>query len=537
MSDDWSHHHSDAHAANEAMLRQDHDFGAIGIILEPKIRLVDEWAEDFDIETVSDRAMSALSPWVEHFTRLGLIRADGLRLHEYDTDSAPMDCTFFLVHAAADVGDTLEILATIKDVGLEIPSLPEATLSVVAHRFPANATMLFEAAKRQGLSVGRGGGNETPELNPMSGETRDEWLRRVAFSGEQLASAAERWEVSGRNPIMFRAFGDQTERVTRDETTQFVVDGILARGEVTFVVGSSKLGKSSMVHSWLAALGCIENDRHREVLGVPIEGNFACVLISGEERDATIEYRARKHASLWGRSRYAYFTDMSKGLDFYLDLLWGMEKLDVVVFDSVRSFFRGDEKNAIAVEEFLQPFSELARAKNCAVIFLHHTTKGAEPRSMSELKVRARGSGGFIDHARMTIGMVKRAKGMRSVGPVAYNLTAEEAWLPMGESIDCWPDPDTLTLQPVEGAGKINVAALAPAESRVLAAVVRCNQAGTIVRKSGKYGLYEFRLPDLAGLSRNAILAAIAELVASGELSDGEAGLIARQSSPGTGDG
>ena len=43
-----------------------------------------------------------------------------------------------------------------------------------------------------------------------------------------------------------------------------------------------------------------------------------------------------------------------------------------------RFFFDGDEKSSAATREFLAPLFKLARAKNCAIILVHHMTKGGE---------------------------------------------------------------------------------------------------------------------------------------------------------------
>jgi hypothetical protein len=344
--------------------------------------------------------------------------------------------------------------------------------------------------------------------------------------------------VSGRNPLLFRAYGDRTERASQGAEIDWLVPGIIPRGCLTLLTGSSSVGKSSMVHSWIAALGCTEPDRYRSVLGVEVAGNFVCALIAGEDTGGIIEYRAERHARLWGRSRYLPLFDLHMSLPQYIDELRRMPVLDLVAVDPVRAFFSGDENSAIAVEQFCQPLAALAREKNCAIILVHHVTKGSgEPRSLAELKGRTRGSSAFIDSSRMTIGAVRRQKGTVEVGPVKYNFPSEEVWLSMGQGAEYWPDPETFTLQPV---GDPQLAAKVPTATpqlRVLAAVTRCNRAGIIVRKSGKYGLFESKPPELAGLSRSAILEAIAELVGGGELTDGEAGLIARQWRAATGDG
>lgn len=538
---------------------QDSDFEALTLLLEidfyaPNDVYPDDLSEfpwgkwEFDkddevhnealVRAMTQRCASAFSPWGDHFLAAGWIRADGLRVAGQGPEGDTMTCEFYLVCRASDDGGAMERLATIRELKIDVPEIPGAMIAVTARTDPINATLLFEAARANDFNVGPAGGASTPDLRPAPGETREQWLARVSFSAKRLVSAAERWEISGRNPIIFRAYGDRSERASQGTEIDWLVPGIIPRGCLTLLTGSSSVGKSSMVHSWIAALGCTEPDRYRSVLGMEVAGNFVCALIAGEDTGGIIEYRAERHSRLWGRSRYLPLFDLDMGLTQYLDQLRGMPVLDLVAVDPVRAFFSGDENSAIAVEQFCHPLAALAREKNCAVVLVHHVTKGSgEPRSLAELKGRTRGSSAFIDSSRMTIGAVRRAKGTVEVGPVKYNFPSEEVWLSMGQGAEYWPDPETFTLQPVGDRALGATVPAAPPQLRVLAAVTRCNRAGTIVRKSGKYGLFESKAPDLAGLSRSTILEAIAELVGGGELADGEAGLIARQWRAGTGDG
>lgn len=538
---------------------QDSDFEALTLLLEvdfyaPHDVYPDDLSEhpwggrEFDgedevrnealVRAMADRCISAFNPWSAHFSTSGWIRADGLRVAGLGPEGDTMTCEFYLVYHAGDNGNATERLATIRELKIDVPEIPGATIAVVARTEPVNATLLFEAARQRDFRAGPAGGEATPDLKPRPNETREHWLSRVALPVNKLVAATERWEVSGRNPLLFRAYGDRTERASQGAEINWLVPGIIPRGCLTLLTGSSSVGKSSMVHSWIAALGCKEPDRYRSVLGVEVSGNFECALIAGEDTGGIIEYRAERHARLWGHSRYLSLFDLDMGLSQYLNELRRMPVLDLVAVDPIRAFFSGDENSAIAVEQFCQPLAALAREKNCAVILVHHVTKGSgEPRSLAELKGRTRGSSAFIDGSRMTIGAVRRPKGTLEVGPVKYNFPSEEVWLSMGEGAEYWPDPETFTLQPVGDQALAAKLSVAPPQLRVLAAVTRCNRAGIIVRKSGKYGLFESKPPELAGLSRSTILDAIGELLASGELADGEAGLIARQWRAGSANG
>jgi len=163
---------SDATAASWG--RQDPDFRATGILLAFEFRNANDtlgethssydpegWPlhEDEDtraglIEPLKERARNALRPWIDHYMGLGLVRGDGLTLYEGDDGDGPMECSFYLVRRADDVDDAVAELAAVPEIRVDIPELPEVSLVVSVNSFPVNATILFEAARTQGLAAG-----------------------------------------------------------------------------------------------------------------------------------------------------------------------------------------------------------------------------------------------------------------------------------------------------------------------------------------------------------------------------------------------
>ena len=518
---------------------QDNDFHALLVTIGFQIHGFDgqEFYEDHDPSlwefsedggenskigaNIVPQVLAALAPLVAHYEALGLVPLSSSR-------NGPQFC---LVYRPDAEGTSPESLAQMPNVMVDMQGQPGATLELSVWHSPLNATAAFDEAGADDVDVGHWGGAAANGLNRQAEEARDQWLARVAMPA--IARTVERWEVSGRDPEVFQSYGDTSEREMGDREIAWLVDGRIPRGEITLLAGNSAAGKSSLVHAWMAALGGKEVTRARTVLDLEISGRFVAALISGEDDNGIINYRAARHAKLWGDAKYLVFTDMTKGLDHYLAKLWAMPVLDLVILDPVRSFFVGNEKDAIAVNAFLSKFLALARAKNCAVILVHHITKGSardlgECRSLAELKGRVRGSGAFIELPRMVIGAVRRKDGTVEVGPVKYNLPPETVWLAMGQGRRYWPNPDTFTLDPLpnDATETGQLSSGQSTEARVLAAIERCNRTGSIVRKSGKTGLFESKLPELGGLSRAAIWDAIGILQGQGAIMDGEAGLI-----------
>lgn len=476
------------------------------------------------VTSIKPQIVRALMPWVSHYHALGLPRDDEVG---GDLDGPG----FYLICSAKDRLAAASLLA-FPEARIKLDEIPGAILVVTADANPISASQVYRNMQSE-LRLGPWGGDLTPSLAPRVDEGRGEWLARLTMPDGAIERTAERWEVSGRDLEVFRAYGDTSEREMGDCEIAWLVEGRIPRREITLLAGNSAAGKSSLIQAWMAALGGQEVSRPREILEHKISGRFVAALISGEDDNGIINFRAARHAKLWGDAKYIVFTDMTKGLDHYLAKLWAMPVLDLVVLDPVRAFFTGNEKDAVDVNAFLSKFLLLARAKNCAVILVHHITKGSardlgECRSLAELKGRVRGSGAFIELPRMVIGAVRRKDGTVEVGPVKYNLPPENVWLAMGQGRRYWPNPDTFTLDPISNdpEEKAQECSSEHTHERVAAAIERCNRTGSIVRRSGKTGLFESKLPELGGLSRSAILDAIGGLLDRGEITNGEAGLL-----------
>ena len=512
-----------ADAEIAAREKQDNDFHAFSVRITIKIENPGQ-NDDDDEKTflgLDDEITEALAPWIKHYQGLGLF--------EGDDDSAQ---SFHLVCRADDEPLAPAGLLTFSDARLHLKAMPGATLVVSSSVKPINATMLYDTAHDCPAGLSQSCGEPTPELKQV--ESRADWLARLTMQTERLARTVERWEISGRDPTTFAVYGNASERVSGDSEISWFADGRIPRGAITLLAGSSAAGKSSLAHEWIAAAGGKEVTRPRTILGAQLAGRFVAALIAGEDDHGFINYRAARHAKLWGEADYLVLTDVTKGLDLHLERLSRMPVIDLVVIDTVRAFFVGDEKSTADVDAFCSKLVAFARAKNCAVVLVHHITKGSvkdlgECKSLAELKVRIRGATAFVDIARMVIGVVKRRDGTVEIGPVKYNFPAETVWAAMGQGHRYWPNPDTFTLDPLAPASSAAEAELSPNGStteRVLAAIERCNRTGSIVRKSGKTGLFECKLPELGGLSRAAVLDAIGALVGRAEIIDGEAGLL-----------
>lgn len=478
---------------------------------------------------------AAIEPWVSHFHSLGLVRAD---LVSFTVDGEPVDGItspqFFLVHRAEDVDLSAETLADLAPVKIDLPTPAGATLTLRVEADPINATMLHDAMRRGGHGVGQWGGEETPDMVPAPEESRDEWLERVSLPRLALGRLVERWAASGRNLVLFRCYGDWTERANGNQEIEWVVEGVLPRGEVITVAGASGAAKSSVVHSWLTALGGDQLDRPRHVLGKPITGRYFCALVAGEESDGFINYREKKHATAWGPASYFVLNDPDKSLADHIETLSALPVLDVVVIDTVGSFFTGDEKSSAATREFLAPLHKLSRLQNCLIILVHHMTKGGENvKSIAGMKPHVKGAGDFVSAVRLAIGVIKPIEdGLELImGPIKHNLPPEDVWLPTGAGRRYLLNPITFTLDPIAERGDQSAAG-GEALEVIFKAIADQNGQGRVLRRTGRHELFEQKLPQFSGVSRQEMRNGVASLIEAGRVTGGPDGLLAVRGEP-----
>lgn len=527
-----------------AVARQDSDYHACEIQLGFSSRdgeALEEWhdpeAWDLDqdenanarlVEFIVAAASNALAPLSAHFRSLGLVRAD--RSNVFTPDKAGDEFTgprFFLVYQAADTDLTPETLGGLEPFEISLTVPQGEILTATATVRPTNATMLFEAMRHGASDVGQWGGAATPDLFPTELESRDEWLARVCTPRDRLARQVERWVASGRQPAVYRAYGDFTERDTGNRPTDWLVKGVLARGVITVLAGDSTAGKTSLVHEWCAALGGQAVNRPRTVLGQAVTGHCVCAFVTGEG-DAGMDFkRSTAHARVWGPATYAKFNGTAHPLVELLVALRRMPVLDLLVIDPMRAFLSGDEKSSDTINEFYKPLEAFAEDMNCAVVVTQHFTKsGQRGRALDDMKSIVRGSGTVVERPRMVIVMDKLRDGTVRIAPAKHNLAEDELWVRSSQWSLWRRDPETHTLVSLDDAGTV-ATDTGGTLTRVLDAIAAQNELGTVLRRTGEHELFEQKLPALAGLSRGKIRKAVADLVDDGRVEYGPGGLIA----------
>lgn len=534
-------------AASVALARQDRDFHAFSISMifyidgrgnadsatapAQWVLSDDEYENAAIVAQVGLEVMHAISPWLEHYAAIGLIRADGLTgTLTRDLVVAGHEPTFYLVCHSADAEVGMENLGELPPITIPIDALPGASLVITSRVEPINATLLVGALRECVEPIGPWGGRSGVVGLPVAAEKRKAFLGRVAVARESTLRLIERWRSCGGDLELFGMLGSAAERASGNQKIEWLVERRIPRGYVTLLVGNNASGKSSAAHEIAAALGSPDALAPRIVLGTEIVGHYEVALISGEDGEDIINHRADAHATIWGRHSYFVMDGVAERLENLLSAIDRTPHLDLLIIDPVRAFLEGDEDSSAVVSKFYDRFTRIARDKNCAVLAVHHLTKG-RPRRLSDMLPMVRGSGVHSDRPRLVVGMIYRGNGIVEIGPIKGNLPG--LWAAIGEGELYTRDAATFTLKPVIAAGA-EPSSTTERENdgaRVLAAVADRNRAGVVLRKTGKSGLYEARLPALAGMSRSAILVALASLIEAAQLTDaGECGLLVAES-------
>lgn len=492
--------------------------------------LSDDEAEQARLEGCLRTEVAAeIKPWIAHLHSLGLVRADYAAWGE-DGQLSDSGCEpqFFLAYRDADADLAPHELGQVPEKRVDLKSIPGAAVTLKFSEMPLNATRLFDTMQRGAGGVGPSGGDATPELDPVPGESRDEWLARVSVPRERLARLVERWVACGRRPDMFRAFGDATERETAGKTTDWLVEGVLARGVLTLLAGDGSAGKTSLVHEWLSSLGGAALSRPRTVLGVEVTGRAVCAVIYGEGAAGMDSHRTECHAKVWSNSAYAEFKGTRESLPDLLSGLRGFPTLDLLVIDPMRPFLKGDEKSSDAINEFYMPLERFAEDMNCAVVITQHVSKlGMNGKSVHDAKTAVLGATAVINRPRMVIAMDRRGNSNTvKIAPVKHNFAEEMLWVRSTEWSVWKHDPETHTLVPAQAIASGAAGDTLDLEP-IFGAIVEQNRLGRVLRRTGRHELFELRLPQLLGVSRQAMRNGVTALIGAARVTDGPDGLLA----------
>lgn len=164
------------------------------------------------------------------------------------------------------------------------------------------------------------------------------------------------------------------------EKRQFVVDGLIQRGDFVLLAGRPKSGKSWLVLQLAQAI-----DQNHKFLGK--DTAKAKVLYLALE-DGQRRVHERLHVRNWKPENALIVFDCLSFDDDKVGAATGLEQLfntvtehqiDVVIIDTLRKALSGksDESDNAAMGAILYRIADFAHSNNVAIILTHHTTKSS----------------------------------------------------------------------------------------------------------------------------------------------------------------
>ncbi len=167
-------------------------------------------------------------------------------------------------------------------------------------------------------------------------------------------------------------------RMLREEPppVPWVITGVAARGHLTMLAGREKTGKSLLVAGFAVAVA------HGGGAVAGITCHPGRVLILDAENGTTEVHRRVRMLGLDTDSAESFEVYSSLGFDLGRDLselasLIALHEPDMVVLDSYRSLWGGDENDTAAVARALDPLRRLAHERSVAAVLIHHANRGS----------------------------------------------------------------------------------------------------------------------------------------------------------------
>ena len=151
----------------------------------------------------------------------------------------------------------------------------------------------------------------------------------------------------------------RVEKSAEPVHTDWIIPGLVARGNVTLLAGAEKAGKSLLAMQYAA--GCA--------------GTSRTAYVDAENGEVLIQQRIAQYAT-----PPAVYDARGFDLDQQLGQVEAIlaEGYDFLVLDTWRSLWKGSESSDRDVSRVLMAIGDMARQYNVGVLLLSHTTKGTQ---------------------------------------------------------------------------------------------------------------------------------------------------------------
>jgi hypothetical protein len=328
------------------------------------------------------------------------------------------------------------------------------------------------------------------------------------------------------------SIADHLQRMqTKIESQRFLVPGLIPCGVVTLLLGAASHGKSAVAKQLAVAIAT----GAKEWLGFPLDAaanNGGLVLYCcGEDSEAqATEDMTLMAGGIFPPRIIVVPASESRNLGALLKR-FKHTQIALLIIDPARVYLDGDEDSSAAVSAFFDVGHDFASVKGCPTFALHHLKRNAPVRYVADIANWVRGSQVFIDRPRVLLGLLRK-KGLPSEfgicsknGLPKHNFAADTMFVGVRHlSFDEATKRHLhfIPEQPADAAETDTDETMAAA----LVAVARLIAEGERVTRSNKRGLFEMNAPELEGVTRARVRAAVDALIQSGQLACDDTGAL-----------
>jgi hypothetical protein len=327
------------------------------------------------------------------------------------------------------------------------------------------------------------------ELDTERAGEFERWARAAA-------KRAERWlalhtACNGNAQEMLKVLKREREPVGVQE---FVVEGLIPRGVVTLLLARKGVGKTNALLELAVAIAERRATWWQFALQ-PRDGFVIFLLGEGALEEAEERVRAINGGEKPLLLKLQNENTMIESI--IAEMKKTGIKVDLLIVDPARKYYRGDEDGSDAVSDFFTKVEAFANQTKAGLVVSHHLKREAKPHSVHEVPFWVRGSQVWIDRPRVILAM-HRQHDVTTFGiPVPdgdplHNLRASAMFAGVRR---LRRDEDTFTHVSNDTAPS-KKAASKQADERdelVLAAIARLIAEGKRISSSFKYELFSFK--------------------------------------------
>jgi KaiC/GvpD/RAD55 family RecA-like ATPase len=211
---------------------------------------------------------------------------------------------------------------------------------------------------------------------------------------------------------------------TEPEPVEWLIEGVVARGTLTLLAGREKEGKSLLAMA-CAARGVTGGGA---LAGISVQP-LRVAILDAENGSRELHRRLR---SLGLRAEHAERVEIYEAVGHDLrqhlheiSAVLKTLKPDLLILDSWRSLWGGDENDAGEVARVLDPLRNLIRTHNAGALLIHHMRKGGGYRGSSAIGASDEN---VLELARHEEDDDRRRRRLRNPS-CRYEQEADDRWL------------------------------------------------------------------------------------------------------------